>query len=95
MTLLDLPNVSTCSVAGCSFNHDGCHAPAVTIDGDEGCATFIPLDRKGGLDKVIAGVGACQAADCRFNKDLTCSAPAIRVGAQGSGAADCLTYEAA
>lgn len=60
-----------------------------------GCATFIPLDRKGGLDKVIAGVGACQAADCRFNKDLTCSAPAIRVGAQGSDAADCLTYEAA
>ena len=60
-TLMDMPQVSECSVAGCSYNHDGCHAGAVTITGtgdDAQCATFIPLGYKGGLDRVISHVGA-------------------------------------
>ena len=63
--LTDLPNVRACSVTGCSYNHDGCHAAAVTIGADEQCVTFIPLDAKGGIDTVQAHVGACQAIDCR------------------------------
>ncbi len=92
--LLEMPHVSECSVAGCSYNHDGCHAFAVTIT-DKGagaeCGTFIPLGAKGGLDKVVARVGACQQADCVHNESLECQAPAVRVG-PGADQADCLTY---
>ena len=97
-TLMELPEVADCSVAGCSYNHDhGCHAGAVTIAGvagDAACATFIPLTTKGGLDKVIAHVGACQRTDCAFNHDLECGAPSIRVGAGPVEPryADCLTF---
>ncbi|GAB2472857.1 DUF1540 domain-containing protein [Xylanimonas ulmi] len=92
-TLQEMPSVAECTVAGCGFNHDsGCHAAAVTIGG-AACATFIPLDAKGGLASVLAHVGACQRLECRFNDNLECSAEAIRVGAGSSDAtADCLTF---
>ncbi|QAY63660.1 DUF1540 domain-containing protein [Xylanimonas allomyrinae] len=101
-TLQELPEVTECTVDGCGYNHDhGCHAGAVTIagtSGDASCATFIPLDTKGGLEKVMAHVGACQRTDCRFNAGLECSAPHIRVGAGQRSASpahpDCLTFEA-
>ena len=67
MTLDELPAVAECSVSGCSYNdHSHCHAAAVTIGGavgDAECATFIPLGTKGGLDKVVSHVGACQRAE--------------------------------
>lgn len=97
-SLLDLPRVSDCSVAGCSYNHDGCHAAAVTIGGHGSqaeCATFIPLSVKGGLDRVVAQVGACQRGECVHNESLECHAEAVRIG--GGVASDhleagCLTY---
>jgi hypothetical protein len=94
-TLAELPAVSECSVAGCSYNHEhACGAAAITIGGGAGdaqCATFIPLSVKGGLDKVISHVGACQRADCSHNEHLTCGAETVRIGA-GHDLADCLTY---
>lgn len=95
-TLAELPQVSECTVSGCSYNdHSACHAGAVTIGGAAGsdaqCATFIPLNVKGGLDTVLASVGACQRADCVHNENLTCGATAVRIGA-GHDLADCLTY---
>lgn len=94
-TLAELPQVSECTVAGCSYNdHSTCHAGAVTIGGngtDAQCATFIPLNVKGGLDRVLASVGACQRAECVHNENLECSAPSVRIGS-GSDTADCLTY---
>lgn len=93
-TLAELPSVAECSVAGCSYNdHSACHAAAVTIGGtgDAQCATFIPLDVKGGLDRVVAHVGACQRQDCTHNAHLACSAPSVRIGA-GQDLADCLTF---
>lgn len=95
--LSELPVVAECTVTGCSYNHDGCHAPAVTIGGSEGdaqCATFIPLSIDGGLEDVHAGVGACQRSECVHNKALTCTADAVRIGAVGE-APDCLTYSTA
>ncbi|WP_394550710.1 DUF1540 domain-containing protein [Agromyces sp. MMS24-JH15] len=96
MTIDDLPRVSECSVLGCSYNdHSSCHAAAVTIagtPGDASCVTFIPLGSKGGLDKVVSHVGACQRAECSHNDHLECTASAVRIGA-GGDAADCLTYE--
>ena len=94
MSVTEMPPVSECSVEGCSYNHDGCHAFAITITGHDGsaeCGTFIPLSTKGGLDRVLAQVGACQRTDCQHNQDLECRAPAIRVGA-GQDLADCLTF---
>ncbi|WP_373309918.1 DUF1540 domain-containing protein [Cellulomonas chitinilytica] len=93
---MELPTVSECSVEGCSYNdHSHCHAAAVTIGGvaggDAQCATFIPLGVKGGLDKVITHVGACQRQDCTHNSHLECTAASVRVGA-GHDIADCLTF---
>lgn len=65
--LIEMPHVVECTVAGCSYNHDGCTAFAVTIDGDADCATFIDIAARGGLDKVVAQVGACQRTTCAFN----------------------------
>lgn len=96
---LEMPAVTECTVAGCSYNHDGCHAFAITVgsaDGSADCGTFIPLSRKGGLDKVVAQVGACSRSNCTFNADLECTASSIRVGAGASGSdtAACLTFQA-
>ncbi len=96
-TLAELPQVSECSVSGCSYNdHSSCHAGAVTIGGqgsDAQCATFIPLGVKGGLDTVLASVGACQRAECAHNEALECTASSVRIGS-GTDTADCLTYSA-
>jgi hypothetical protein len=94
-----MPAVHECTVAGCSYNQDGCHAFAITVSGANGtadCGTFIPLGVKGGLDKVVAQVGACSRTDCVHNRDLECGAESIRVGAgTGDHAANCLTYSPA
>ena len=93
-SVLDLPLVSECTVDGCGYNHDGCHAGAITVGGSgdqAACTTFIPLDVKGGLEKVVAHVGACQRTDCTHNSALECTAAAVAVGPNGAPA-DCLTY---
>ncbi|MBB5960095.1 hypothetical protein FHS29_006718 [Saccharothrix tamanrassetensis] len=97
MTTTEMPAVTECTVAGCSYNtHDGCHAYAITVSGVNGaadCGTFIPLSRKGGLPKVVTQVGACSRTDCVFNSSLECSAADVRVGpGTGGHAANCLTY---
>ncbi|RZU54486.1 uncharacterized protein DUF1540 [Krasilnikovia cinnamomea] len=90
---LQMPLVHECTVTGCGYNHGGCHAFAITIGRENAnCATFIDTAAKGGLDKVIAQVGACMRTDCRHNSELECRAPSIRVG-PGQDQADCQTYE--
>lgn len=94
--LAELPTVTSCTVAGCSYNHDGCHAAAITVGGsgaDASCATFIPLTVKGGLSTVPASVGACQRVDCIHNDKLECTAASVIIGA-GEDTADCLTFAA-
>ncbi|MET1037939.1 MAG: DUF1540 domain-containing protein [Aeromicrobium sp.] len=96
MTVIDLPEVHTCSVEGCSYNSDAaCHAGAITVSGDQAaCGTFIDIGGHGGLSKTLAKVGACHRADCTHNDNLECGAESISVG-PGADAADCLTYEPA
>ena len=90
--MLEMPKVSECTVTGCGYNHDGCHAFAITIGRDAAsCDTFFDTSSKGGLDRVIAQVGACKRTDCTYNSDMECGAPAIRVAA-GKDIADCQTY---
>lgn len=95
-TMTELPQVTACTVAGCAYNHDGCHAAAVTIGGHGDtaeCTTFLPLDTKGGLATVLARVGACTRADCTHNVALECTATAVHIGA-GGDVADCLSFTA-
>ncbi len=93
-TTFDLPRVHECTVTTCGYNHDGCHAFAITIGQQNAdCATFIDTSVKGGLDKVVATVGACKRVDCRHNSLLECRAPEIRVG-PGRDMADCQTFQA-
>lgn len=95
----DLPQVAECSIDGCSYNsHHNCHAGAVTISGGAGtasCATFIPLSVKGGLDRVVAEVGACHRAECTHNSALECHASTVRIGAGPDNVSHpgCLTFE--
>lgn len=95
-TLLDLPVIHDCAELGCSYNHDGCHAGAVTVGGtgdSASCQTFVALtDVWGGIRGVQAHVGACQRIDCAHNDHLECVAAEVSVGA---GTAQCLTYVAA
>ena len=93
MTTMNLPVVSSCSVDGCSYNHDhDCHAGAITVTGAAGaaCGTFVHTDDKGGVDE-HGHVGACHRSDCRHNDHLECTASGVDVGA-GPDPADCLTY---
>lgn len=97
MTTTEMPAVSECTVSACSYNDHGCHAYAITVGGTNGaadCTTFVPLNAKGGLPRVVPQVGACSRADCTHNTNLECTASAVKVG-MGSGdhAANCLTYQ--
>ena len=90
---IGLPIVSACSVAGCGYNHDGCHAGAISVGGSHAhCNTFIASDHKGGAEETAA-VGACSREDCRHNVALMCTADSIAVGGS-TDVADCLTFDA-
>ncbi len=93
--MTELPTVSSCSATGCGYNHDGCHAPAITVGtSGTGCSTFLPLSIDGGLPKVISHVGACQRTECGHNDHAVCVADTVRIGS-GGGTAHCETYVAA
>ncbi|MEV4631322.1 DUF1540 domain-containing protein [Micromonospora sp. NPDC049523] len=90
--MLEMPRVQDCSVSDCGYNHDGCHAFAITIGlGNSQCDTFIDSTDKGGTDEASAQVGACKRTECRHNQGLECHASAITV-APGLDAADCQTF---
>ena len=92
--MLQMPRVQQCTVTECGYNDGGCHAFAITVGGDlePGCNTFVETSEKGGLAEATAQVGACTRSDCRYNQDLECRAPQIRVG-PGQDPADCLTFQ--
>jgi hypothetical protein len=86
--VLEMPKVADCTVTSCSYNHDGCHAYAITVADEATCATFVEMPMKGGVDP-IGLVGACQQSICIHNRDLECHATAIEVGA---ATAECQTF---
>ena len=97
---MQMPKVTACSVTECSYNKDNkCHALAIQVGDPEmggmthpACDTFIKMSQKGGDSQTVAGIGACKAFDCNFNKLLECSAPGINVGHHEQHA-DCETFE--
>ncbi|MEU8389086.1 DUF1540 domain-containing protein [Micromonospora sp. NPDC048843] len=91
---LEMPRVQECVVAACAYNQSGdCHAFAITIGSMDHahCHTFVESPVRGGVESMIAQVGACQRADCRHNEQLECQAASIRVGPDND-MADCMTY---
>ncbi|GAB3152503.1 DUF1540 domain-containing protein [Micromonospora sonneratiae] len=94
-TALEMPRVQSCTVTSCSYNQDGCHAFAISVGGEDGhaqCSTFVEMPTRGGIESMIALVGACQRSDCRHNAELECHAPAIVVSPE-QAMADCMTYD--
>jgi len=89
---IGLPIVSSCSVEQCGYNHNGCHAGAISVGAHAACNTFVDTDHKGGAD-ATAAVGACSLEDCKHNEDLMCTADSIAVGGS-TDVADCLTFAA-
>lgn len=94
MTTMSLPIVNTCSVEGCSYNHDhDCHAGAITVIEDtSACGTYFAAGDKGGVNET-GHVGACHRVDCVHNSALECSAEGVEIGPAGD-VADCLTFSA-
>ncbi len=86
---VEMPKVSQCSIVSCAYNHNGCHAYAITVAEGATCATFVESTVQGGVD-ALGFVGACQQGNCKHNMNLECRAPAIEVGA---AKADCQTFE--
>ena len=93
MTTISLPLINTCSVEGCSYNHDlDCHAGAITVIEDtSACGTYFADGDKGGI-RETGHVGACHRTDCAHNSELECTADGITIG-PGVDVADCLTFQ--
>ncbi len=92
MPTLNLPIVSSCTVERCGYNHDGCHAEAITVSGGHAaCGTFSKGDASAATS-APASVVACDRADCVHHLEGRCTARAIAVGASFD-TADCLTFE--
>lgn len=77
----------------CAYNTDGlCHTLAITVGPHGECNTYTHASRRGGFSDVTGGIGACLAADCKFNECLECRASEIDVASHDKHA-DCETYE--
>ncbi|HCF62019.1 MAG TPA: DUF1540 domain-containing protein [Myxococcales bacterium] len=89
----DMPPVIRCDATTCFFNrNNNCHAPAINVGGPHPeCDTFTTESRHIGR-REGSMVGACHVRDCRWNKDLLCSAQGIHVSPH-SNHADCTTFE--
>ena len=92
---MQLPIVSTCSVEGCSYNHDhDCHAGAITVLGGTSCGTYVSNGTSDAGVPERAQVGACHRSDCVHNDKLECQAESVSIG-PGDDPADCLTFATA
>ncbi len=89
-----MPEVIGCEATECLYNSDGkCHTFGITIGDEEPmCDTYKSSKGKGGIEDIMAGVGACHTSSCKYNENYECSANSIIVKMK-SGHADCGTYQ--
>lgn len=85
--------ISSCTVTECAFNHGGCNALAITVDGADkaACGTFTTIDARGGVEGAQGTVGAFKRLECVHNKDLLCTAGEVAIAGD---TALCTTFEA-
>ncbi|MBI4301264.1 MAG: DUF1540 domain-containing protein [Chloroflexi bacterium] len=90
---MEMIQIKKCDVSVCVYNKQNmCHTFGITVGSHAECNTYNHGSQSGGFDGVTGGVGACLAADCKFNDQLECRAPAISVEGH-SVHADCATFE--
>ena len=93
----EMSRIASCNVTECSYNrHNSCHTMAITVGGPEVCPqcdTYLHTARKGGVQDMKGGVGACKVANCSHNSELECTAGTIMVGMHNDHP-DCMTYSA-
>ncbi|MBI2855040.1 MAG: DUF1540 domain-containing protein [Chloroflexi bacterium] len=88
-----MSQIAACNMSTCVYNRDNqCHTLGITVGPHAECNTFNHASSKGGLRDANAGVGACTAADCRFNDQMECNAPNINVASHNIHP-DCKTYQ--
>jgi hypothetical protein len=94
---MEMARVIKCDAIECDYNREkACHAIAITVghgNAHPRCDTMFESGTHGGVPKIIAGVGACKVAGCKFNQSLECTAKGITVG-HHSDEVDCLTFQA-
>ncbi len=90
---MEMVSIKSCGVNNCAYNREkGCRTLAITVGPHGECNTFIHASPRAGFPEVKGGIGACQAASCRFNESLECRAPSIDVSSDERHA-DCATYD--
>lgn len=91
----DMSSVLNCQAEDCLYNSDStCTTFAITIGGDEPCCdTYMnKSSSKGGVEGIIAGVGACHVSNCSYNNEFECKAEGIKVSTE-AGHPDCSTFK--
>ena len=89
---MEMSKIAVCNMSTCAYNKDNrCRTPGITVGPHAECNTFSHASARGGFDEINGGVGACLAADCKFNDRLECKSPNIGVEAHDRHS-DCKTY---
>ncbi len=89
---MDMTPVANCNMSSCAYNSSAmCHTRAINVGYHAECNTFVHASAAGGLTDVTGGIGACMAANCKFNDRLECTAKDIGVSGHQSHA-DCTTF---
>ncbi|MDP2730386.1 MAG: DUF1540 domain-containing protein [Dehalococcoidales bacterium] len=90
---MDMTRILECNMSACAYNMTNrCHTPGINVGSHAECNTYTHASGKGGVPEANAGVGACLAADCKFNEQLECRASNIDVASHNRHA-DCETYQ--
>lgn len=89
---MDMTSVANCNMSSCAYNSSAmCHTRAINVGYHAECNTYVHASAAGGLKDVSGGIGACLAANCKFNNRLECTASGIEVAGH-QGHADCLKF---
>ena len=89
---MDMTTISSCNMSACAYNADSmCHTRAINVGYHAECSTYVQGGERGGLKELTGGIGACMAANCKFNNKLECSAGGVDVAGHRSHA-DCKSF---
>lgn len=90
---MEMSQIAACTMSACAYNKENhCHTLGITVGPHAECNTFSHASKKGGSKEANGGVGACIAADCKFNDQLECKAPNINVTTHNAHP-DCKTFQ--
>lgn len=91
---MDMREIAKCDMVSCTYNTDRiCHTLGINVGPHAECNTFLTNgSNKSGFKEAKGTIGACLAAECKFNDRLECRAPNIDVGSHAIHA-DCETFQ--